>query len=224
MPLYRNKDKVVLFIHIPKTGGSTVEEILKASGARQALKYHKRLGYSNSTPQHMSWEILKYWIPEDFYDLAFTVVREPLARMVSEYRWRTRISKKQLPPFDIWARANITDYHENPYRLDNHIRPQCEFIGPPVKIFRLEDGLEQPIRTSLELLGLKVDELSIHHKRKSELTTLEASRDTVNHIRDFYRADYEAFGYEITDKLPSGLIYSGFVHHLVRKVSGRSIT
>lgn len=205
MPLYRNGDKVILFVHIPKTGGSTVEEVLKAAGAPQALKYHKRLGYSNATPQHMHWTVLKHWLPLGFYDYAFAVVRHPLARMVSEYRWRQALSKhRELPEFDIWVRRQITRYADDSFLLDNHIRPQSEFTGPGVEVFRLEDGLERPVRAGLEHLGLAPENPDIHHARKSKRGMLSATEQTLQKIRTFYAADYERFGYD-PDILPKDL-------------------
>ncbi|WP_162183423.1 MULTISPECIES: sulfotransferase family 2 domain-containing protein [unclassified Leisingera] len=205
MPLYRNGDKVILFVHIPKTGGSTVEEVLKAAGAPQALKYHKRLGYSNATPQHMHWEVLKHWLPAGFYDYAFAVVRHPMARMVSEYRWRRVLTKtRELPDFDTWVRRQLKRYGEDSFILDNHIRPQGEFIGARVEVFRLEDGLESPVRAGLEHLGLDTEALEIHHARKSERDTLSATEQTLQRIRKFYAADFERFGYD-PEQLPKDL-------------------
>ena len=205
MPLYRNGRKVILFVHIPKTGGSTVEEVLKAAGAAQALKYHKRLGYSNSTPQHMPWEVTKRWVPREFYDFAFTVVREPVARMASEYRWRGKISTEPLPAFDDWANRQMTLWKEKPYLLDNHIRPQADFVGPSVRVFKLEDGLDEPIRIGLKRLGLATVEVSIHHARKSEVDELVVSPTTLARIKRFYETDYETFGYDRDTSLPTGL-------------------
>lgn len=204
MPLYRNGSKVILFIHIPKTGGSTVEEVLKASGAPQALKYHKRLGYSNATPQHMHWEVLKHWVPVSFCDYAFAVIRHPMARIASEYRWRKEISEQELPEFDTWVNRQMARYQNNAFILDNHIRPQSEFTGPRTNIFRLEDGIEDPIRAALRHLGLPADDLSIHHARKSERSTLTLTEHTLLSINSFYAADFERFGYDPTT-LPKGL-------------------
>lgn len=206
MPLYRYKAKMALFVHIPKTGGSTVEEVLKDAGAHQALKYHKRLGYSNSTPQHMQWDVLRHWIPKDFYSFAFAMVRHPVARIVSEYHWRTRISKRTLPAFDPWVNKHFDLFVEQPYILDNHIRPQAEFVGPPVRIFRLEDGLEPPIRAAFEHLQLGGGTPAIHHARKSEAETLEVTPATLARIKTFYAGDYETFGYDLEAPLPPGLV------------------
>ena len=206
MPLYRNGRKLVLFVHIPKTGGSTVEEVLKAAGAAQALKYHKRLGYSKSTPQHMTWDITRHWVPRDFYDFAFTVVRNPVARMASEYRWRGTVSATALPDFDAWANKHMSLHAQNPYLLDNHIRPQADFTGPRVRIFRLEDGLEDPIRIGLKRLGLEGGDVPIHHARKSRIEDLQVTPQTLDRIRAFYRVDYETFGYSPNTPLPRGLV------------------
>ena len=37
MPIYRHVDKLIHLVHVPKTGGSTVEEVVKAAGAMQAM-------------------------------------------------------------------------------------------------------------------------------------------------------------------------------------------
>ncbi|AUQ68770.1 sulfotransferase family 2 domain-containing protein [Phaeobacter inhibens] len=196
MPLYRHGDKIILFIHVPKTGGSTIEEVLSTSGARQALKYYQRLGYAKATPQHMHWELLEHWVPEDFYDYAFMVVRHPIARMISEYRWRSEISETELPEFEIWVNRQLGRYEKNGFILDNHIRPQHEFLGPDTEVFRLEDGLERPVFIALERLGLPTDDFEIHHARKSERNLLTLTEKTLQDIRSFYATDFEVFDFD----------------------------
>lgn len=202
MPLYRNSDRIVLFVHIPKTGGSTVEEVLKAEGSAQALKYHKRLGYSKSTPQHMHWDITKHWISEEFYDYAFTVVRNPFARLLSEYRWRQKMTQSPLPAFDPWVVKTLAADSERPYQMDNHIRPQVAFIGPNVEVFRLEDGLMPAVKNGLEALGLPSGHVTLHHKRKSDHQPVEVTASTIEKIRHFYAEDFDTFGYS-PDELPA---------------------
>lgn len=204
MPLYRVADKILLFVHIPKTGGSTVEEVIKKAGAAEALKYHKRLGYSAATPQHMHWELLRSWIKDGFYDYAIGIVRDPYARLISEYRWRQALTDEELPPFDTWVNHHFDRYAKHPFELDNHIRPQSDFISKKVEVFKLEDGLDRPIQTALEKLGLPFDGVKIHHARKSEHSALAISEQTLDRVRSLYSSDFKAFDYN-PDKTPSGL-------------------
>lgn len=204
MPLYRNKGRMVLFIHVPKTGGSTVEEVLKSHSAAQGLKYHKRLGYSNCTPQHIHWEVMKHWVPEGFYDYSFMTVRHPTSRLISEYHWRKKISQKTLPEFDTWIQNQIKSYENNNFTLDNHIRPQHEFSGPKTEIFKLENGLKDPVETALRELDAKCGDLQIHHARKSSREILTIPKSTLEKVIEFYKGDFEKFGYN-PDDVPSDL-------------------
>ncbi len=202
MPLYRHTRNLVLFVHIPKTGGSTVEEVLVEAGASQALKYHKLLGFSNSTPQHMHWEIMRAWLPPGFYDYAFAVVRHPLNRLVSEYHYRVSLSQKPLLKFDAWVNQKLGQYDENPYVNDNHIRPQTSFLGAGVEVFKMEDGLEAPIHAGLRKLGIPTDFVKIHHARKSEKVAVDVTEQTLERIRNFYAVDFTALNYD-PEKIPS---------------------
>jgi hypothetical protein len=204
MPLYRHADKLVLFIHIPKTGGSTVEQVLHRAGAKQALVRSGPHGYSKSSPQHMHWGISKIWLPEDFYDYSFTLVRNPFSRLVSQYRWSEKLFKTQLPVFDRWVNEKFDKYAKNPYVNDNHLRPQTKFIGPNVELFRLEDGLEAPIFTALGKLGLGSEGVVIHHANKSNHQPVTVTERTFERVREFYAEDFKGFSYD-PGILPEGL-------------------
>lgn len=204
MPLYRNKDRAILLVHIPKTGGSSLEEMLVSAGAMQALKFHKRLGFSASTPQHMQWDVLRHWVPKEFYNFSFTIVRNPYARLASEYAWRQAISNTPLPPFNTWICAALKRFKKNPYVLDNHIRPQHEFIGPKVRVFRLEDGLDPVAKIAFRRLGLTYKAPTTPHVRKSQHVVIDIEQSTLEALRAFYAADFETLGYDI-DALPEHL-------------------
>jgi hypothetical protein len=204
MPLYRFRDKLIFFVHIPKTGGSTVEELLVSYGAKQALKFHKRLGYSNSTPQHMHAAVYRKLIPKSFYDYALALVRNPYARLASEYKWRSKLSGGQLPSFDQWILESLASLEESPYLYDNHMRRQSEFVSPSVEIFRLEDGIEKPIKAAIDALGIEPPAVEIHHAKKSTPEPLVLKGPAREAVVAYYAADFEAFGYS-PDDLPDML-------------------
>lgn len=196
MPIYRNKDRTILLVHIPKTGGSSLEEMLVDAGAEQALKFHKRLGYSASTPQHMHWEVLCRWIPRSFYNFSLTIVRNPFDRLASEYAWRLRISVNAIPEFNTWLRDTLVRYEKNPYVYDNHMRPQVDFVGPRVKVFKLEDGLNPAAKTAFRRLGLTYRAPQTPHVRKSKHKMIQIEETTLALVRRFYAADFAVYEYD----------------------------
>lgn len=204
MPLYRHHDRAILLVHIPKTGGSSLEEILVHAGAAQALKFHKRLGFSASTPQHMQWDVLQRWVPDGFYDYSLTIVRNPFDRLASEYAWRARVSGKPIVAFNPWVRKTLKRYDQNPYIHDNHIRPQVDFVGPDVVVFKLEDGLDPVAKTAFDQLGLEYSAPQMPHVRKSTHQLIEIEQATLGLVRAFYAADFATYGYD-PDVVPAHL-------------------
>lgn len=198
MPIYRNGAKILLFVHIPKTGGSTIENTLKAEGVPQALHSRVRLGKNTVTPQHMHREVIERWIPKAFYDAAFCVVRNPYARILSEYKWQKQVRKANVPDFNTWVNNQFKNYQENEYVGDNHIRPQADFVWDGLKIFRLEGGLEKPLKFAMLNLDLDPNRISVDAMRsdgKTKHIKLDITAQTLQNIQKFYRSDFEAFGY-----------------------------
>ncbi|MBY6127059.1 sulfotransferase family 2 domain-containing protein [Roseovarius atlanticus] len=196
MPLFRFDDTLILFIHVPKTGGTSVEQALRAMGGRAALLCNTTDGYARCTPQHMQAEILSAFVPEGFYDMRFAVIREPQSRLVSEYKMRRAGRKLRGMPllsFTDWVDQTFRRYERNPYVFDNHIRPQTELIPEHTQIFRLEDGLEVALAHVARRLGRAAPALD--RVRPGAPDPVEIPPATAARVAAFYRADYDRFGY-----------------------------
>ena len=87
MPLYRFHNRLVLFVHIPKTGGTSVEHYLRELG-QSAFVHGRKIPGLSMTPQHFHARIYQRILPPSFYDYAFCIVRNPLDRLVSEFKMR----------------------------------------------------------------------------------------------------------------------------------------
>ncbi len=195
MTLFRNKENTVFFAHIPKTGGSSVEHALRAGGAKRALHFHKRLDFVKCTMQHMHAELYDVFIPKGFYDYGFAVVRHPFDRLESEYRWRVNL-KQAKHEFNKWAIANLKRQLTKPYALDNHIRPQHEFVGKSaVEVFRFEDGLDKPISQAARKLNIEADVAT--HRRKGPSLDVKWTAATRDYAYEFYKQDFVQFGYDL---------------------------
>lgn len=136
MPLLQHQDRSVFFIHIPKTGGSSLYE---ANLRRQdvTIEVWDRQG-TPCTPQHYEIKLLEERWPAYREHSPFTIVRDPWSRTCSEFQWANR--NPQWAAMDEWLDAKLRAYLKgsDQYILDNHLRPQREFVGDHVQIFAFD--------------------------------------------------------------------------------------
>jgi hypothetical protein len=217
VPIARIGDKLLFFVHVPKTGGTSIEAYLRAKGPL-ALAGTRRHGWSRTTPQHMHREIFNELVPPAFYDQGFAVLREPKARLLSEFRMRAEPLSAKLRPvglaraawkrmqgihsygvrignriefldFDAWVERSFAEYRKDPFYKDNHFRPQHEFVDRSHRIFLFEDGIDPVFRWIDAVTGTPPVEGSFHERRSAPLP-IECSAATDALIRDFYREDH----------------------------------
>ena len=200
MPFIELNGKRALFLHIPKTGGTTIEHWL----AEAAPLHFRTVGipaFSRSTPQHFRWHDFRTLFGDNYFDYVFTFVRNPYDRIASEFRMQAALQResfwKEHSSFSIWLETTLEIAGRNPIHLDNHVRPQWHFIGSNVRIFKFESGLEAGLKDVAETLGLEppVDLPRRISTQESEIKFEWDLHDRIL-VETFYEKDFESFGYE----------------------------
>ena len=213
MPIFRTTNKDILFIHIPKAGGTSVEKFFYANRFAILFVDHagKKTQYLNSlnnltkcSPQHMHGDLLKSYFDLSKFSSTFTMVRHPVERIVSEYNYRMKIAKIEKTKnieINAWVNEALQAYSSNPYIYDNHLRPQSQFLVDNCKIFKLEDKMNSKWVESIEKhcdIKFKIREVRIFFA--SGLPTkdigMKLSNKTFDLIYKFYEKDFEIFKYE----------------------------
>ncbi len=152
-----------LFLHIPKTGGTWVEEALKASGVE--AEYAKAI--SNVTWRHSL--VSQY---TQAYDFVFTFVRHPISWYESWWKFQTSLSWIEHEP-GVWhpqrvlgkcASNNFAEFtlsciEQEPAYVSRMYEwyigpPGCEFVNFIGHYERLTDDLARVLR----LLSQEFDE------------------------------------------------------------------
>ena len=141
MPVLEKNGYRVLFIHIPKCGGHSLEEMFRTSGWQVSYRNTRPGNHIRITPQHYHANILDVIFDMRKFDSIFTVVRNPYDRFVSEYKFRNRkkLASGDALDMNAWARKAIYWYQNNNSVFDNHLRPQYEFVLPKAKIYPFEN-------------------------------------------------------------------------------------
>ncbi|MFD1881665.1 sulfotransferase family 2 domain-containing protein [Paracoccus pacificus] len=199
MPIATINDRRVLFIHIPKTGGTSVTRWMQ-SHARTRLHSDQRPVGLSVSPQHLTFaDIETMWGSDDF-DYSFTVVRNPFSRMESEFRMRNQLRGKgffggQLS-FPSWLERSLRDAQANPNHMDNHLRPQWHFLSDKLRIFRFEDGIDQILTQISADLGLPTPDRVPHTLATATTDDMVVwDRADVLRMREHYALDFETLGY-----------------------------
>jgi len=209
-------DKKLLFIHVPKTGGSSIEKALDVQHL-DALYSHKRCADAMPdvvqlfqgeqqkkvhavTPQHLTAAQLKIILGKTFDEYhKFAVVRNPYDRMVSEYCY---IQSNQDLRFNAYKRINFKTFVYKVLNLpemvrhslfDSHLNTQHSFLydcfeNPLVdKVFKFETLIDVFNEYNLKHL----------HERKSNRTHWRDYLDDESKrlINDAYNKDFETFHY-----------------------------
>lgn len=204
MPLITAHSKRLFFAHVPKTGGSSVEDyLIRRFGGPLSLRdiTHRRKDRKRgliALSTHLSVEDLEDVLPHDV-DHCFAVVRDPLSRMQSQYRFQAGISRTRSFGLQTWLRMILKSAEIDPRVYQNHIRPQSELVRDGSAVFKLEDKFSDMIAWLDEVTGTTSPDVEVGHLLKREREPIEFSREDVQLITDFYAADYDRFGYDKPD-------------------------
>ncbi|MEM7544185.1 MAG: sulfotransferase family 2 domain-containing protein [Pseudomonadota bacterium] len=148
MPIFRSGGKTFYFAHVPRCGGTSVEDAVTAGGAAQSFldrRFHDRgpKPWTRTSPQHALAADIAHLFPGDFFDLTFAIVRHPFARFVSAFNFNRENSvlpAETHPKTFIEELAARGDGMAGTY--DNHFVPASDFVPKGAHIFLLESGLD----------------------------------------------------------------------------------
>jgi hypothetical protein len=208
MPYFKNEYVNILFIHIPKTGGSSVElyfsVIFKISLDIQSLfglmdnqtKLNKNI-IINSSLQHLTFnQIVKYnhAFNIDFNNIQImTIVRNPYERIISDlfFLLKINVNTTKEETFHVIQKYLVLE------NCDNHNLPQYIFITddnkkliPNIHILRTET-----LTNDMKALGYENFNLYTQ-KNKAEVNYYNyLNDDAIKLINDFYHLDFVLFNY-----------------------------
>lgn len=212
MPLFKVQDRIVHFIHIPKTGGTSIE---KWFGERFPSMYmNGKLEGIDATLQHMDKRQYPLLI-SGWADFEFTIVRDPIYRMISAYRWRYARAAQEgryVPSFKIWLIFKLRAAERNPRIDDNFYVPQSEFVGEETIVFKFEDGLDHALKSLKRELPI-CDDRPLPHFYKSQKLPVDIDQECLDLIKRSYDNDFYLFDYDADRKLKEseGLHFSDHI-------------
>lgn len=197
MPIFEQGNTKVLFIHIPKTGGSSIENMLKQQVTMTFFSPTPPSGLK-ICPQHLQINDFKILFGCEKWSWIFSVVRDPYDRIESEYHWKTDAHFKKSGNrlnFSQWVINQLNAAKKNPFALDNHLRPQTDFISSNVEIFKYEDGLHE-ITSELEKYFDFPETLKLPTDNTSNRDEVHWSNEALNFVNDFYKNDFMQLNYK----------------------------
>lgn len=200
MPIFSHKDRRIFFIHIPKSGGTSIELCLKNLTGNIELFSRKKSFLIPVTPQHLDC----YYIKSLFFGGSnefsyFTVVRHPLAKVISEYYHANRNNKKPID-FNRWLKYALKNFAKNKYFSDNHLRHQVDFLTENTTVFNFEDGLQHVIDYACEELRIEKSLKEIPHEKKYNKHNININKKSIRLINETYKKDFLFFGYDFIEE------------------------
>ncbi len=204
MSLCRAGDRILFFAHVPKTGGSSVQDYLVRRFGPLWLHetgFHARQRRQPDIVQalpHLAAADAGLLLPPDLA-WSFAMVRDPVARLQSEYRFQSGVSRASRFPFPTWLRIVLRAAALDPRVYENHIRPQTDLVPAGAEVFRLEDGFDALVARLDAVTGTTAPQVGMGHLLRQERQPIPMFRQDVERILAFHAADYDRFGYPRPD-------------------------
>lgn len=194
--------KKIIFVHIPKTGGTTVEHYLNLMNYLQGYGVIKNIAF-----QHFIWGDYNKFLGNEIYNmyLKFSIVRNPIDRCISEYYWTPlNFGYKAGVSFDKFL-TEVEDIVKNKRFFDSlyhdHFQSQSYYIldkNNKVKVdklFRFENFSE----IIAFLNNYTKEKIKIKNKSKDE--KLIPTEQQTKKIYEIYKEDFFNFNYGEFEKL-----------------------
>ena len=206
MPYYPEHN--ILFVHIPKTGGTNVEDELKKHGTQRLYSSFRNgkteYPYNNVSLQHQLYvdlyngrDLLDIYFSPDLK--IFAIVRNPYDRVISDLFHIGLITKDSTADHVCHVIKNKYLFR-NDMEIDGHNRPQYKYVVDEkdnlveqIKIFKCEQ-LNASNEEINKYLGIDTD---IKRDNVNKDYSKYLNQETIKLINSFYERDFTMFGYEM---------------------------
>lgn len=168
--------------------------------------------WTRTSPQHIDRVAMRLLFPNNFFDATLSVVRHPVARILSIFRFQRDIETTidQETSFGEWLTYTSPD---TPWAFDNHLKPMDAIVPSEAEVFKLEDGLHGFRQRVKALAGPGAPPLpeiaprNVLAKRLAHLgktsQPIVPTNDDLERIGALYAVDFERFGYSLDDWTPT---------------------
>lgn len=205
MPYFINNN--ILFIHIPKTGGSSVEKYfskkfniqLSTANLYSELEILNGHSYQHCTYSeiYLNKSLFNVYFNEEM--LIFAVVRNPYERIISELFYQKLIKKKTNPE---QVEKILKNYLASKENYDNHKLPQYLFIldidgniNSNILILKTET-----LDDDMKKLGFTDFNIHVRKTYRNKLNYYNYLNDnSIKIINSYYDKDFKIFNYKKID-------------------------
>ena len=215
--LYERDGRRILFVHIPKAGGTSVRRMLVQEGWKKIEDPETPENLKNEIPgsrrsKHQHKALRDLWSNRG-WNCAFSIVRNPYERFFSQMK-HIAVARKNAG-FDqghgnVPTSAGVLESFKNIYdnlipKLgigfdDNHFRPQSDFIEDGVSCYRLEDQLSEMVDFLRKNKIISNNILLPHLNESIEnspnvIVSWPLNKELHSKFLNLYWDDFENFGY-----------------------------
>jgi len=194
-----------LFIHIPKTGGNSIQNVLKPYSEDEIVTLDDQDGTERFDVQsRFTWH--KHATLADYFNrvppglflelFKFCVVRNPWSRAISFYFSPRRWLIQGTDPY--WSRTEFLDLLER-------LPPMVDYLTIDDEIRALDavvryERLAEQLPAVLAEVGVALDARQLPHLNRSQArdyrSYFEGDRELVDRVAERYRSDIETFEYQ----------------------------
>lgn len=190
--------KKLKFLHITKTGGTSIEKIGKINNIQWGI-YDKYLSLN-----HIHWHYPLKKLPKKLiekYDW-FIICRNPYDRIISEYhcKWGGNVTqlknvfynKESIKDFNIFVRESINNRKKAKY-LGHYLEQHLYYIKN-INIIRFEN-IKDDFKNLMKKYKLYLT-LDLHEYKSIKIFSInDFEKETINLINKVYDKDFKVFGY-----------------------------
>jgi hypothetical protein len=169
------------FFHITKTGGTSVEKAMGIYRDKTPPE-GKTLSLFGHNRQHFTYSILNHFdmIDDEMLDscICFTVIRNPIDRLVSEYFWLKRhkkttfknfVTNEYLPKYRK-AKNDIIKQHRHAHFFPQYVY-ECDFISDYLTF----ENLQEDWKIFIDKYDLNLPDV-LPHEKKSQMKKYDGFR------------------------------------------------